>query len=650
MIFSEIKNKLWVRRKLAFKLAGAIITVTALIFLAVLLFNYYSLRTKLIEKEKEIAREIALATVYRLESTLRGIEEIPEGLGLVLEKYPENRADLLQTMQALLRENSDIYGIGVALEPPAGASSDQPYAPYFYRRDGGIELTFLNGASYHYYNWSWFQDPKKQGRPVWTEPYYDERGGEFVKSTYAVPVFQDVNGTRVFGGVTKVDVNLIGLQEIIAGVKILKTGYAFLISKDGYFVTLPRKERIMKDSIFFLAEVTGDPKVADIGRAMVAGREGIAPWQDFLSGKKSWIYYAPVPSTGWSLGVVFPEDELLADLQALIKKLLLISLSGLALLLALIIYLSRHITQPLTLLDKKVQAIAQGNLDIQLPNPATQDEIGTLTLSFKEMQTALKEYIADLAASTAAKERIESELKIAHAIQMSFLPKRFPPLTGRKQVDIASLLEPARQVGGDLYDYFMLDEHRLFFSIGDVSDKGVPAALFMAVTKTLMKGLAEVNLEPAEILRRVNMELTRENDANMFATVYCGILDLRSGMLNYSNAGHNPPVLIRAGREPEWLPLPEGVFLGVFEQANYQTKEIHLQPRDRLLLYTDGITEATNMQLELFEGDRLLATLRNFLGSTSVEMISMIMGAVKSFTKEAPQSDDITLLALQYLG
>jgi sigma-B regulation protein RsbU (phosphoserine phosphatase) len=136
----------------------------------------------------------------------------------------------------------------------------------------------------------------------------------------------------------------------------------------------------------------------------------------------------------------------------------------------------------------------------------------------------------------------------------------------------------------------------------------------------------------------------------MFATVFCGILDLATGALTYSNAGHNPPVLMRAGREPMWLPLPEGVFLGVFEQASYRTKEIQLQPRDRLLLYTDGITEATNMHLELFEGDRLLATLKNVQGGTSVEMISIVMGAVKYFTKEAPQSDDITLLALQYLG
>ena len=562
MQLTDIEIRLRGKKKLAFKLAAWIITATALIFSIVLVVNYNSLRASIIAAEMEYAKQLALATVNGIDARLRGVEEIPESLAVVLEKYPDNRGDLIHTMQALLKDNPDIYGIGVALEPHAVGSQNQTYAPYFYRRNHGIELTFLGGDSYHYYNWSWYQDPKKSQKPVWTEPYYDERGGEFIKSTYAVPAYREVIGARQFIGVTKVDINLIWLQEVISSVKILDSGYAFLLSKEGYFVTLPRQESIMKDNIFFLADVRRDPNLTEIGRAMVAGKEGIAPLHDFLSGKKSWMFYTPMPSTGWSLGVIFPEAELLADLHALIKKLLLISLSGLGLLLGLIIYLSRRITRPLSVLDQKVQAIAQGNLDIHLPEPSTRDEIGSLTLSFREMQAALKEYIADLAATTAAKERIESELKIAHAIQMSFLPKRFPPVTGRNQIDIAAFLEPAREVGGDLYDYFMLDGQRLFFSIGDVSDKGVPAALFMAVTKTLMKGLAEVDLEPAEILQRVNVELSLDNEANMFATVFCGILNLHTGALAYSNAGHNPPVLIRAGQNPEWLPLPRGRLSG----------------------------------------------------------------------------------------
>jgi sigma-B regulation protein RsbU (phosphoserine phosphatase) len=635
-----------VKRKLAFKLAAWIMTATALTFCFVLLVNYFSLRADIIEQEKELVKQLVRATVNALEARLQASEEIAESLALVVEKFPDNRANLLQTMQAMLRENPDIYGLGVALEPNGG----QSYAPYFYRRHNNLELTFLGRDGYNYFNWSWFQDPKKTGKPVWTEPYYDESGGGFIKSTYAVPIHRKFDGSLKFAGVTKVDINLIWLQEFISSIKILQTGYAFLVSKEGYFVTLPKKERIMKDSIFFLANVTENPELLAIGNAMIAGQEGNAPLSDFLSGKRAWMYYAPMPSTGWSLGVVFPEDELLADLHALIKRLLLISLSGLAVLLGLIIYLARRITRPLTFLDSKVQEISQGNLDIHLPEPTTRDEIGTLTLSFREMQNALKEYIADLATTTAAKERIESELKIAHAIQMSFLPKRFPPISGRQQVEIASFLEPAREVGGDLYDYFMLSDQRLFFAVGDVSDKGVPAALFMAVTKTLMKGLAEVNLDPADILQRVNAELAQDNEASMFATVVCGILDLPSGAVTYSNAGHNPPVILRTGQEPEWLPLPPGVFLGTFEQARYQNREVLLQPGDRLLLYSDGITEAQNSNLELFDNYRLLETLNNFQGQTMAEMITVIMSAVKAFTKEAPQSDDITLLALQYLG
>jgi sigma-B regulation protein RsbU (phosphoserine phosphatase) len=266
------------------------------------------------------------------------------------------------------------------------------------------------------------------------------------------------------------------------------------------------------------------------------------------------------------------------------------------------------------------------------------------------MRLALKDYIDHLTQTTAAKERIESELKIARNIQMSFLPKAFPPLLGKTRIEISARLEPAREIGGDLYDYSMIDDDHLFFAVGDVSDKGIPAALFMAVTKTLLKGVAETGMDPSEILRRTNLELCGENDSMMFVTVFCGIVDLKTGRLKYSNAGHEHPIIVRRGGQPEQLAVPDGFFLGVDEESSYQTMEIQLEPGDRLIVYTDGVTEATNAAGEFYSHASLMARVRSCSSLSAEEIATEILGSVKLFSSGVAQADDITVLALSLTG
>ncbi|MGC9194607.1 MAG: PP2C family protein-serine/threonine phosphatase, partial [Syntrophobacteraceae bacterium] len=250
----------------------------------------------------------------------------------------------------------------------------------------------------------------------------------------------------------------------------------------------------------------------------------------------------------------------------------------------------------------------------------------------------------------AARERIESELKIARRIQMSFLPKAFPPLAGNTRVDIAARLEPASQIGGDLYDYFLLDDDHLFFAVGDVSDKGIPAALFMAVTKTLLKGIAEKGMSPSQILGKCNLELCLENDSMMFVTLFCAILDLRSGLLSYSNAGHEHPFIVRQGRRPEQLSVPDGFLLGIDEQASFKTAQIKLQPGDTLIVYTDGVTEALNLAGQFYSHERLAAEILSCVCLPADVIAEKILNSVRVFSSQVPQTDDITLLALTLIG
>ena len=272
-----------------------------------------------------------------------------------------------------------------------------------------------------------------------------------------------------------------------------------------------------------------------------------------------------------------------------------------------------------------------------------------LASSFNEMTRRLNESIENLKETTAAKERIESELKIAHEIQMSMVPKIFPAFPERTEFDVFATLVPAKEVGGDLYDFFFLDDDHLCFAIGDVSGKGVPASLFMAVTKTLFRATAGNGGTPGEILARLNAEICRDNESCMFVTFFCAILNIRTGEVDYSNGGHNLPYYLHHdGVSP--LENAGGRALGVLEQSPYLSGRMVLSPGEALLLYTDGVTEAMDSQEMLYSDQRLEQFLASNWGSSPRQMIGDLVNDVRHFAAGAPQSDDITGLALLYFG
>ena len=320
--------------------------------------------------------------------------------------------------------------------------------------------------------------------------------------------------------------------------------------------------------------------------------------------------------------------------------------------------LVNRISRPLNLLADYTHSLASHDFSAGLDIPAeieslpqkSKDEIGKLAESFIDMQRTLQRYLKDLEETTVSKERIESELKIAHDIQMSMVPKTFPPFPDRREFDIYATLVPAREVGGDFYDFFFIDDHYLCFAIGDVSGKGVPASLFMALTKTMFRATGGRQNATAEtILTRLNGEVCRDNETCMFVTVFCGILDVRTGQVEYSNAGHNLPYVLSNGVVTA-LPKIGGMALGVTDSIDYHAGRIVLKPGDHLILYTDGVTEAMDKDDQLFSESQLETTLQGLNGSSSKEVIERVVKNVQDFASDAPQSDDITLLVIEYTG
>ena len=318
--------------------------------------------------------------------------------------------------------------------------------------------------------------------------------------------------------------------------------------------------------------------------------------------------------------------------------------------------LNRTIIKPVTELSDAASCYDSALLlqDVQSKlsqlNIHTGDEIETLSSSVQKMEREIKQYVMDLTQATAANERIGAELNIAANIQSAMLPRIFPAFPDRDDFDLYATMHPAKEVGGDFYDFFLLDYDHLAFIAADVSGKGVPAALFMVIAKTLIRNQAQFGLPPEKVFTKVNMQLCEHNDAQMFVTAWMGILELSTGKVVYSNAGHTHPAVIRRDGSCEYIKVPAGFVLAGMEMMQFKQGELQLSPGDTLFLYTDGVTEATNTEKKLFGEAKLLEALDGTADASPQEMIGKVKASIDGFVKDAPQFDDITMLAVKYKG
>ncbi len=636
-------------RGIALKLIALVVAACGFIFLSVFGYSYLFSRRMMEKNIEESAQNLAQATVNRIEANLRSVQKIPLNARYLVETGRLNRADLGDFLVDMAKNNGDICGIVVAFEPGKGPYR-RGFAPCAYRRGQTVALTELASERIDYSLADWYQIPRELSRPQWSEPYHGEGQSSILRSTYSAPFNARPKGERGSRGVIAVDISLERLQEIVASVKFLQTGYAFLISQDGTVVTHPRKELIMNATIFSMAEEATDASLREIGRKMIKGGSGLARLGPGPLGPASLMCYAPIPSNNWSLAVVFPLSELMADVERFNEIAAILVLTGLGALWAAVTLIARSITRPLVAMAEATNRIAQGDLEAPLPVGASGDEVGALAKAFEEMRISLKDYIDRLAETKAAKQVIESELKVARDIQMSLVPKTFPSFPEGTGVEIYAFMEPAREVGGDFYDFFFLDEKRLCAVIADVSDKGVPAALFMAVTKTLIKAKATPQATPGFILTTVNDELAAQGGTDMFVTVFLTVIDIDTGEMLYANGGHNPPVLIRRDGTASPLEKTGNPMVGAIEGIEYGNRRTLLCPGDMLLMFTDGVTEAANRKGELFGEDRLLEEASASVHRSPASTASLLMEALARFSRSAPQADDITIFAVRYAG
>ena len=669
-------------RGIAFRLSALVLSVVGLIFVAMSAATYFMAREALLKNAEQNARTQAQALVQRIEARLAPISRVPLGLAYELGDDGLSDEGILRRQRQMLLDNPEIFGTAAAYEPFGRHPQQEFFAPYTFRAPLGITHINLGGPGYRYHAMDWYQIPRELGQTIWSEPYFDEGGGNTLMATCSVPFYQGQGAGhgegRHVAGVVTADVSLDWLKRLVSSVNVLETGYAWLITRNGTYVTHPEPGVAFNETIFSRAEEAGDLDLRRIGQDMVRGGSKLVETKSLHTGKPGFLVYAPLPSTGWSLGVFSPRDELLADVNRLALVSAGLGGGGFLLLAALTAVIARGITRPLRRLCLAAREVAGGRLDAPLPEVASRDEVFELAEAFAHMQESLKEHIRDLTLATATRERIQSELRIASEIQLGILPKTFPPLPRHAEFDLFASLTPAREVGGDFYDFFPCGPDCFCFLIGDVSGKGVPAAFYMAVSRTLIKAVAEsvagagqrrgadrhhspleaANLgeiqrripNPGHILARANNGLAEDNESCMFVTVFCAVLDFASGEVHYASAGHNPPVLLRAGARPEYLPTHGDPVAGAMTGIAFTTDTLTLNPGDALALYTDGVTEAMNPVQELYGEARLLEHLAEHDGLDVRAACQALAADVHAFASGAEQSDDITMLVLRYNG
>ncbi len=627
-------------------------------------FRYYSYMNAAKENIRRVLSDVYVASINN---------------AVYIEKQLDRPDEMSSIMERIIKLNPHIHSCGLSFVDNYYPKKGHLFQPYAERTDSGTIVTrSLPAEGVNYLDEAWFQQARDSLQGFWSAPFFTKGDSLTPLVSYLLPI-HDKKGKTV--AILGADLSLNWLKDRLAnideftseldlfGMRVpadttrsqlennLLYSFSFIIAKDGTYISHPEQKRILNKKIFDYTKLTPDNRDDSLALRMVEGKDS-HDYKDVEDNIYSCSYedevidnmliYSPIPYVNWSIGTVIPSVKLNLVGYALMCMLIFLITIALFVLFFMCRITIRRTARPLTKLAESAKEVAKGNFDTLLPVIKHKDEIRLMRDSFEEMQQSLKIYVKELQETTAQKASIESELKVAHDIQMAMLPKVFPPYPERDDIDIAGTLTPAKGIGGDLFDFYIHHEH-LFFCIGDVSGKGVPAALVMSTTRSLFRNISASISEPQLIVSALNQALGDNNDTNMFVTLFVGVLDLQTGLLHYCNAGHDAPLLI--GRDVNILPCDPNLPIGVLDDWEFSLQQTVIPPQTSIFLFTDGLNEAENINHQQFGDERIHAIIEDLLDQQLIQpehLIEHMTAAVHTFVGEAEQSDDLTMLAIQY--
>ena len=570
-------------------IGGVLVLVTAAVLLQVCsAVQYYFSRDGIRNEVRQRAvSEMKVKNLEILQMVTR-VETSVANMQWELEKSMAHPDSVYPVLRRIMATSPDLVGCAIAFQPEYFPDKGHWYEPYMFRGGDSLVDKQIGSATHNYFEMPWYTDGLASDHGLWTEPYIDSSGSEGIVCTYTIPLC-DTSGRKValFGA----DVTLDWLSDLFEQKEAVIT---YLFSHAGRMIVCPDSSMAMRFTLDEASSAYNDTTSKRINRNILEGRQGDAEVE--YQGEKYQLFYSPVGgSTGWSMCLVFPEKEIYRGLHHVSRMLMFTML------------------------------------------------IGLLFLGFIMWRTLRG--MRKLSEVSAEKERIGSELKIARNIQMGMLPKTFPPYPDCDEVTIYGSLVPAKEVGGDLYD-FNVNNGRLLFCVGDVSGKGVPASLMMAVTRSLFRTVSYQTDKPDEIMRRMNDAMSEMNENSLFVTFFIGSLDFKTGDFSYSNAGHCPPILI--GPKTTVLEMDANIPLGIMPGWDYTRQETHVDSDTIIFNYTDGLTEAQNIDHGQYGEERMLAELEKMGSATPRTLIDHMSEVIHNFEAGTEQSDDLTMLAIKF--
>ncbi len=626
------------QKGISFRLNTQITTIAIIIIALIVYSNYHFSNKILVEKIEEGAVNNSNLVVSKISRITVGTEEIAKNISYqVLYFYQHKDLDLL--LKQVLATNEILESIHIELldnhrRHLIKLSSNKP----------GQLICNPDSLSAEHYIEKLKSRNSELRSGAWSDPFYCSFDTTNLFVSYKMPIYFPVSNE--IAGIVSCEISLLKMKQMLSEIKIGEKGYAFIIHQSGYLITHPNNEWILKKNLFEKPSLIFKDEIQEIKlKIQNGGRGAYHGISAYLNNQQAWFYFAPLPNSNWTVIIVIPEKELFREISVNFQKIILVSGLGILILFLVNIFVFRRLLDPLARVTQAIQRFSsvRGN------EGKSKNEIKMLAQSLEDWQEKYGLLIKEQSKTVKEKLKYEKDLKSAHEIQQNIIPSGYPAFLEHPEIDLFAVLKPAESIGGDLYNYYFIDNEHLLLAIGDVSGKGIPASLFMAIASTLIKNNSNV-LSSSDIVEKVNRELGDRNPNQYFLTLFIGVLNIRTGILNYCNAAHNYPYILHVDGTLQSLSKSHGIPLGIYKNKSYKSNTIELQYGDLILLYTDGVINSRDSGGTHYGIEKLKSNIQSMNDLTAQEVVTHLLQSIMIYEGENQQSDDISLMAIKFLS
>lgn len=620
-------------------ISGAVFCVFIALMVVNFLFNRSLLRENIENKAITISSEVNSLVNQKVVTS----KEVSQNVAGQIIYYGE-KGDAEDFLSKVMSRYPFLIAIHVKLD----TALSMPYNNFYLYRDS-LNETF-NQSSEPAFNCETarqvFENIPFTNVSGWTDPYRCGARGTVAVSYYTPVVVTNVTGEKKFAGQVICELSLTELNADLNKLKIGKRGYVFLINRKGDYVTHPDEKLILNNNIFTLPSKTLDKEKVGLEDVIANGKTlSTVGYPEYFNYEKVWAYFSPVAQSDWFLIFTVPFHEMFAPLYRATFRMLLFALVGLALVFFFIQYITKKLIEPLSDVTSRLTRLS---IPPEKEKGYTKNEVKRVSESVEYLKAWFDRDRLAHEEEELNSLRRKQDLQQASEIQQGLIKINFPAFPERNDIDLHAIYKPARAVSGDLFDYFFIDDNNLVFTIGDVSGKGVPAAIFMSVAQTIIKNKSSCKTAKS-IVKKVNAELCQGNRHQYFLTLFLGVLNMKKGVLNYCNAAHDFPFILKANGKITELKDTHGLPLGLYSDRGYSDTRMKLEKGDTLILYTDGVTELLNEKKVQFGTERFKENLKKLSGQSPAEIVTRLDEKLESFKGESlQQSDDICLFVIQY--